>query len=338
MPAYVVLISYRQRLYMHKVIPIRVEPFPKPAIKFTEWQMHNVCNYECSFCGPRHRGGDKRWASLTELKAIADKLILASKGSPFWIQLTGGEPTLMPDIAELLQYIKDNGGYTSMISNGSRTLRWWTEIRDRKLLDMLYITYHPEQTSNVQHVVDVLQLFHAEPVDTLCLITHAKNNIKDAFDAFDYISEHTGTVVTVKAMMINQYDIYESYSEDEADRLKKLNWVKARMSNTKGKSKIPSYQKISSKMLVTYDDGSRKVENVQEIFKNQTNTYGGWQCDIGKHTLRIDVDTIYRGVCSVGGMTGKVTDPTVNFTTDNVVCDIPECFCGTDMSSTKYKT
>ena len=322
---------------MKKVIPIKVEPFPKPAVKFVEWQMHNVCNYQCSFCGPRHRGGDKRWGSLDELKVTADKLIQASQGSPFWIQLTGGEPTLMPDLAELLQYIKDNGGYTSMISNGSRTLRWWTEIRDRKLLDMLYITYHPEQTSDIQHAVDVLQLFHDEPVDTLCLITHAKNNIKDAFDAYDFIIANTGTVATVKAMMINQYDIYESYSEDEVERLKKLNWIKGSLADTKRKSKIPSTHKISSRMLVTYDDGKKKFENVQEIFKNRTNEYPGWKCDIGKHTLRVDVDTVYRGVCSVGGSLGSISDE-IKFTSDYVTCDIPECFCGTDMSSTKYKT
>lgn len=319
------------------IMPIRTHPVPSLQAKFVELQLHNVCNYSCSFCGPRHRGGDKRWGSLEESKIIIDKIVNACAGKPFWIQLTGGEPTLMPDLIELIQYIKDKGGYTSIISNGSRTIRWWTEIRDRKLLDLLFITYHPEQTSDIDHIRDVIQLFHYEPVTTLCLITHVSGNVQTAFDAFEYLKENTGASVTVKAMMIQEYDIYQTYTDEELMRLKELNWIQGRLWDTKVKSTVPESHKHKANMMEIYADGSVKIRESQEIFKDNTNVYTGWKCDIGRSTMRIDVDKIYRGVCSVGGVVGNVSDENYKFTNDYVICDLPFCFCGTDMLSNKYK-
>ena len=318
-------------------MPIRTHPVPSVEAKFIELQLHNVCNYTCSFCGPRHRGGDKRWGSLEESKTIIDKIANACQGSPFWVQLTGGEPTLMPDLLELLEYIKHKGGYTSLISNGSRTIRWWTELRDKKILDLLFVTYHPEQTSDIEHVKDVLQLFHNEPTNTLCLITHITGNVKDAFDAFEYLKEHTGASVTVKGMMIHEYDIYQTYTDDELAHLKELNWVKGVLWESKTKSTIPERHRHKANMLEIYEDGSVKIREPQEIFKDNTNVYTGWKCDIGKTTLRIDVDTIYRGVCSVGGVIGHTSDTEYKFTNDFVTCNLPFCFCGTDMLTNKYK-
>ena len=57
-----------------------------------------------------------------------------------------------------------------LITNGSRTLRWWKECKDAKILDLLYVTYHPEQTTDYKHVAEVLNLFHDEPTKTNCLI------------------------------------------------------------------------------------------------------------------------------------------------------------------------
>ena len=319
------------------IVPISTRPVPKVQVKFIEWQVHNVCNYSCSFCTPRHRGGDKRWNTLEDSKLIVDKIAKACEGYPFWIQITGGEPTLQPDILELFQYIKDKGGYTSIISNGSRTIRWWTELRDKKLLDLVNLTYHPEQTSDIEHIKNILQLFHDEPVATQCLITHVAGNIQDAFDAFDYIVANTGTTVTVKAMMISEFDIYEKYTEAQLSRLKELNWIQGSLRNTKRKSEIPNKNKFAANILEVYEDGSIKLRESQQIFKDETNVYTGWKCDVGNTTLRIDVDKIYRGVCSVGGTIGHVLDKEYKFTTDYVICDQPFCFCGTDMLSNKYK-
>lgn len=119
-----------------KIFPIKVEKLIPKTYRFIEWKIHNVCNYNCSFCPSRHKNGSQRWFSLDQYKSYIDKLYHLCEGAPYWIQFTGGEPTLFPKLIELCQYIKSKNGLVSLISNGSRTLRWWEELKkanaDRK--------------------------------------------------------------------------------------------------------------------------------------------------------------------------------------------------------------
>ena len=151
-----------------KIVPIKLEKLITPKFKSIEWKLHNVCNYDCSFCGSEHKDGSERWKDLETYKMYVDKLVKAAGDMPLWIQFTGGEPTLYPKITELLQYIKSKGAYTAMISNGTRTLRWWEEFKDADVIDNLYITFHTEQKADTVHIGKVLNLFHDKPVKVVC--------------------------------------------------------------------------------------------------------------------------------------------------------------------------
>lgn len=318
-----------------KTFPIKFEKSTPIAYKFIEWKIHNVCNYNCSFCGSRHKDGSQRWFSLEQYKSYTDKLVKLCEGKPFWIQFTGGEPTLFPKLIELFQYIKSKNGMISLISNGSRTLRWYKELREAKVIDFLFISLHTEHTKNYKHIADVLNLFHNEPVETICLITHVKDTIDFSFEAQDYIQEVTGSIVTLKAMMIGDYDIYSMYTTDQLNKFKIKNWVPGKLRNTKTPSGLPNELKINHKLKITYNNGISIDLDPQVVMKMQNNRFMDWQCEIGKDNMRIDYDVVYRGVCEVGG-TRNLNDIDLDFTNDFIKCTSKDCFCGTDMVAKKY--
>ncbi len=314
-----------------KIFPIKVEKAVKSDMKFIEWKIHNVCNHNCSFCGDRHKDGSQRWFSLEKYKQYTDKLMEANKGLPFWIQLTGGEPTLYPELLELMQYMKSKGAMISLISNGSRTLRWWKELKESKVLDNLFVTYHSEQTENYQHIAEVINLFQDEPIEVICLMTHVLNSIDKVFEAYDYIIENTGALVTIKAMMLN-YDIYSQYSTDQLAKLNKSNWIAGHKRSSKV---LPSAQyKINHKLKITYNNNLTMHVDPQQLMKQQKNNFFGWDCNIGANSMRVDYDVIYRGVCEVGTKK-SLNDPILSFTDDFITCTSKDCFCGTDMIATK---
>ena len=318
-----------------KIFPIKVEKAIPTDQKFIEWKLHNVCNHNCSFCGSRHKDGSQRWFSLEKYKEYTDKLVQACGDSPFWIQITGGEPTLFPDLLPLLEYMKSKGAKISLISNGSRTMRWWKEAKEAKVLDYLFITYHSEQTNDYKHITEILNLFHDEPIEVICLITHAINSIDQAFEARDYIVENTGSTVTLKSMVFGDFDIYELYTADQLARLKKNNWVYGNLRSTKSLSPIPDHYKINHTLKVTYNKENLAIKiDPQMLMKNQQNKFVGWDCAIGNNNMRIDHDIIYRGVCEVGGQR-HLDDEVIGFTDDYIPCTSRECFCGTDMIATK---
>ena len=316
-----------------KLFPIKVEKAIATDQKFIEWKIHNVCNHDCSFCGSRHKDGSQRWFSLEKYKEYADKLVAACDGSPFWIQITGGEPTLYPELLPLLQYMKEKGAMISLISNGSRTLRWWKELQEANVLDYLFITYHSEQTNDYQHITEVLNLFHNAALEVVCLITHSLNSLDRAFEAREYIVANTGAVITLKSMVFN-FDIYEFYTADQLASLKKHGWEYGDLRETKGKSTLLAHHRINHTLKITYNKNFSTNIDPQLLMKKQQNKFLNWDCAIGGSNMRVDHDVIYRGVCEVGGER-HLDDAVIGFTTDYIPCTSPQCFCGTDMIAPK---
>ncbi len=80
----------------------------------------NACNMDCPICFTYNRADQKYHMSRAELRTLLDKL-LARVGSVDLINITGGEPTLHPQILELLQECKrPEIGRITMNSNGLR--------------------------------------------------------------------------------------------------------------------------------------------------------------------------------------------------------------------------
>jgi len=78
----------------------------------------NVCNMDCPICFTYNRADQKYFMSRAELRTLLNNL-LARVGPLDLINITGGEPTLHPDILELLQECKrPEIGRITMNSNG----------------------------------------------------------------------------------------------------------------------------------------------------------------------------------------------------------------------------
>jgi organic radical activating enzyme len=319
-----------------KTFPIKVERAAKTNLKFIEWKIHNVCNNDCSFCGSIHKDGSERWLTLEEYKEHVDLLANECNGEPFWFQLTGGEPTLFPELAELLRYMKHKNAYISLISNGSRTLRWWKELKEENLLDYLFLTYHSEQTTDYKHITDVINVFHDAPIRVVCLVTHVIGTIELAFEGADYIVENTGAVINLKSMVIGDYDIYQLYSPEQITKLKSLSIQEGKLRSSKARPAVIPAHRFYHNLKITNNDGTIKRIEPQLLMKNQENYFQGWECDIGRNNMRIDRDAVYSGVCGVGGKR-KLSYENLSFTTDFIRCTSPECFCGTDMVATKIR-
>jgi 7,8-dihydro-6-hydroxymethylpterin dimethyltransferase len=80
----------------------------------------NACNMDCPICFTYNRADQKYFMSRTELRVLLDKL-LARVGPLDLLNITGGEPTLHPEILELLRECKrPEIGRITMNSNGLR--------------------------------------------------------------------------------------------------------------------------------------------------------------------------------------------------------------------------
>lgn len=324
---------------MTNKFPVKVETYPDgPPHKFVEWKLHDKCNYDCSFCGDENKLGIRGWFDLEKNKAIVDRIADMCGDTPYWIQLTGGEPTLYPKLIELMTYMKQKGAYVSMISNGSRTFRWWKMLRDANVLDILYITYHCHQNADIYHLAEVLNLFHDAPMITGLVATYTKDSVHDALEGVHHVIENTGAWVNMCAMNLMDCEIDAStVTEEVFEKIKNVNGVMGKLFTTKKKTEIPVHLLgIKNTTTVTYSDGSFAEQSLLMIAKLSQSRFEGWMCEAGMNTIKIEDDFISRGGCR--------RDP-LPFSLDNIKfydkpfkCDVFNCSCQIDMVSTKTKT
>lgn len=324
-----------------KLIPIKVDRDSPVNYKHVEWKLHNVCNYDCSFCIPEFKSGNERWKSIDIYKAYVDQLHTSASGKKVWILLSGGEPTLFPEFMDLCIYIKSKGMYVSVISNGSRSLRWWKELRDTNSLSCLYITYHSEQTSDYKHVSDVVNLFHDYPVETSCIVTHTPDNVDLSIEACEFFINQTGAKVNLRAMQIEGYANYTvNYTDVQLEKLKKYTWVQGNTRSSKVPMDVPIEFRQVSKATVTTSTGGILTMTPEFMRKNNFNNFYDWTCDAGIDTMRINYDTVWRAGCIVGAPKVIVDSDipgTLGFETSSITCTAPHCSCAIDIPISKER-
>lgn len=311
-----------------EIYPVRAESIAPQRYKFIEWMIHSVCNYDCSFCEVWQKDGKMRAAPLEKNKEYIDKIFAKCEGFPVWFSFTGGEPTLYPHLIELAKYVKSKGAFVSIISNGSRTIRYWKQVQQSKAFDIISITYQSEQTSDYKHVTEVLNLFHDEPVRTICQITHTEKTYDLALEAKKYLMENTGAIVSIKAMFFKEYSLTDFYTEEQIQEYNK-SYAYGNLYDTKMACVENPYME-NEKVKIIFNDASEKIVRPQYAFKNNLNNYQGWSCDIGTDTLRINGKKIYRGACMAGGPT-QTLDDDFDFYNEPILCPYTSCKCACDL-------
>ena len=82
------------------------------SVNFHFW---SYCNFECRYCFTRFRNIQKQLSKEEYLIIIKE---LAKNGT-MKLNFVGGEPTLCPYLGELIDYSKDLGLITGVVSNGA---------------------------------------------------------------------------------------------------------------------------------------------------------------------------------------------------------------------------
>ena len=317
-----------------KRFPIKVEQVDGLRFNIVEWMLGNVCNYNCSYCSSEFKSGNKRFFDLQVYIDVCNKIIQESndQGKKVWFKFTGGEPTMYPDLIKLLQYIKSTGNYNYLITNGSRTLRFWEEVKDANCVDFISISHHVDQSPAINHTIDLVNLFLDTEVSVMVNITCPTSH-------FDLAVKHYNTLYETVPAIVNLMHIMDSgelseYTNDQREILVQHPLKATRLYGTKLKSSIPKqYQYHSGIVKVEYDDGTELTTHVNNFIKKLENNFKGYSCDVGKSFIRIAHDVVQRGLCGVGEH-WSIHDEKM-FKTDPIICTKNTCNCILDMLQSK---
>lgn len=121
------------------------------------WDMTSHCNFNCPFCYIRNNNSSDKDVSFDEAKEVIDGLINAGL---FEVYLSGGECLLLKDFLKIYKYLKQNGVFVTVFTNGSliddEILECWSDYPPTSVEITLYDDNYSSKTyQNILKLIDM---------------------------------------------------------------------------------------------------------------------------------------------------------------------------------------
>jgi MoaA/NifB/PqqE/SkfB family radical SAM enzyme len=291
------------------------------------WCLGNTCNYKCSYCPSNLHDGSIKWPDVDQIKNFIRKVVEQVHPRKVYFEMTGGEVTMYRHFEEICKYCTEIGAKVGLISNGSRTLRWWEE--NRQYFDHVCLSFHSE-FADPEHFINVVKIINSS------VRTHV--NIMMSPEKFDFCYSVANKVKELGNISMALQPLIHDFGEQVYDYTpaQKNIFDKQHELITKHIKFTKSFQYYRGAMRVVYPDGQSRVSSAHRFISDNSNNWSGWRCYSGVEQIIVDMDgSYYRGWCKVGGSLGKITDPKIKIPIDPVTCNKTMCHCNFDIMSTK---
>jgi sulfatase maturation enzyme AslB (radical SAM superfamily) len=297
----------------------------------------DICNFDCSYCFPGSHDNKFRFPADTNLALNSFRKIFdfykAQGKTKFHLMIGGGgEPTLWPDLNIFCRQIRESYDvHITLITNGSRTIRWWEE--HLQSFDDVVLSCHNEYV-DIEHQKTVGDLLFASGVKVTALMLMDEKHWDKCVSYVELMkmSKYPWTI-EAKPIVDALGHGMDCYSEEQiayitTKRIPNSEWIFKHFAD------IKMYESVS-----LFDDGTATVNRSPEIITNKHNYFYNWSCNVGKESISIDVAGNVLGSCQV-----PVFDQPVNIfkelptlALNDITCPKLYCSCQPDTHITKAK-
>lgn len=313
---------------MHDYIKLEHANPKHKDILVVNWCLGNTCSFSCSYCPTNLHDGSRSWISLVSVIRFINNVNEHYGDKNIYFEFTGGEVSLYKDFQKLIQYLKSRDMNVGIISNLSRTTRFWEDVVEN--LDHMNASFHPEFT-DPNHFLEVVKIL--QPTTGVHVnIMMKPENFKDCLKFAQRVVEIEDVTISLQPLLVD----FGSHIYEYTDEQKEI------MSNMCPKPKITSrfqtYKIFRGEMKKIYSDGREEITTEPELVSNNENNWKGWSCNAGIDELVINYDgNIYRGWCKQGGTIGNVDDRHIEFPTNAIICQKDFCHCNLDIMNERLK-
>jgi organic radical activating enzyme len=296
------------------------------------WAPNNVCNYKCAYCFPGANAGTHLSPVdlpkvVKNMRYMFDQYQKQGK-TEFHLKISGGEPTLWSSLGEFIYQIKQTHNvYVSLVTNASRTLRWWGEYGS--MVDNLIVSYHQKE-SNLNHISTVGQMLVAmgkkvsihvlmDPTcwdDCVHVVDHLATTKTNWFVSTKEIDSTTNNTVTYT-------DEQRAYLQKETKKYPGIIWLVKNID-------LITTGKIRRHESCLISNGKTKKATSQYYITHKLNQFHGWHCQLGVEGMYIHWTGEITGSCGqrIAGNNILHADFVEKFTLPNgVVCNQLQCNC-----------
>jgi organic radical activating enzyme len=296
-------------------------------ILVVDWMLGSPCNYDCHYCPPSLHDGKKRWVASSKILAFSERLadLCNERSLTVFLQFSGGEVTLIPRFVETLKELRGLGCETAILSNGSRSLDWWSEAV--RFLNQVVLTFHPE-SADVNHFSSVASLLSSCTRVHINVAAPPYHFSVAQAAARHFAANCQDVTILLKPMLVGFGDELFPYSAEQLTILRTDRFVA-----------VTSRPVVSARgeMTGTFANGAVRTMQAKQFLTEHLNHWRGWECNIGLESLSIEHSgTIYRGACREGGAIGHI-ERYLEFDLPSkpIICGKRTCACLLDVMTSR---
>ena len=308
------------------------------------WTVHTKCNYACSYCPDHLHNGNTSWLKLKDITGFVDRIHehyvkrLGYKNILF--SLTGGEPTLWKDFLPFIEYIHHKGFYSGLTTNGSVSLRFWERVST--YFNYICLSFHPE-SADPDKFLKTYQFLHDHPQTVIPSVRAMMHPDEKMWEKSVKLIEELKKFPNWVYQCVHILDDYATsqpkkidyHSKDKENTILKNSHVQQFHDNS-----VVHVPRVDFRHSVEYEDQSHEILDENKLInKNKTN-FKGWSCHIGLELLSItDEGYVYRSACGSSGALSVLghlsTYREIDLPLHPIVCNLPGCYCPTDIRISK---
>tara|TARA_B110000503_G_scaffold43199_1_gene70693 strand:+ start:1899 stop:2915 length:1017 start_codon:yes stop_codon:yes gene_type:complete len=304
-----------------------------------------TCNYKCHYCFDGCNDGKYRFPADVELLKTNLAYIINFyrdnvNKTDIRLHITGGEPTLWPELGEFTQYVtQETGAKVSLSTNGTRTLRFWKQYA--RYFDDIGISIHNERC-NPNHIIEVMDEVYNNSPDVLIngtVLMDPFNWDKSAAIAEQLIAHPTPWVLKVRPVLFDGE--MKHFSQDQ------IEFMRRKVEKIPPLDRIDRYKELGviqqdePDIKVLLDNGTEVKYNTFNILENNWQHFEGWECNLGIDRFAIERDGAIQGACGQKTLFNldhslNIYDPSLpnKYTLDMIrptICQQRQCLCATDI-------
>jgi organic radical activating enzyme len=291
------------------------------------YQLTRNCVYSCKYCPSEYQTGlhpNIDIPAFTKFLKTFDRTVL--------LNLTGGEVTTHPQLAELMIAARESGAKIKIDTNGVRTPRWYAEHAD--LADVWCMCFHPSQHKFDIERVKVL-------TDRALVIVYVMMDPKHWDLAFSWY-EQLKSIENIKLIMIRPVDNWAgaNYVQEWTDEQIQLVSEPPRWQFTDERRAVleaSHWWLKDTDTFIHWDNGEVSVLDPDLMMKNGTNSFFNWTCHAGEETAWIDPSGMVSWAnCGIAQLGHYSTLDHSEFN-KSYRCTILKCNCGSDIRGSKER-
>lgn len=305
------------------------------------WCVNNVCNYKCRYCTSHdgtHRSPKDLDLIVKNFNHLFDHYSSQLRKNKFELEISGGEPTLWAELGEFISQIKSRKGVDiQIISNGSRTLRWWQQYAS--LASKINFSLHPAH-ADLDKFIDVVDSVVEQGVDATVMVLMDPSIWDQCVHTIEYLKQYRKRSWAIEARpLFSIPGVPVSYSNEQS---KYLQGSFKALPNFK--ILLKNLHKIKlSESKAEYESG--KIVRADPTFysTNQYTDFQGWSCHMPVENIYIHWDGYLQGSCGQQIYTNTYNILSENFDEDfkpflgAVICSRKQCLCQPEQHISKFK-